>query len=75
MRNLQEYLENDFGLDLTGWTLTDAHGISANGNVITGDAINPNGFQEAWVVVIPEPTTSALALAALCLAMSRRRTT
>ncbi len=29
MRNLQEYLENDIGLDLIGWTLTDAHSISA----------------------------------------------
>ena len=31
------------------------------------------GFDEVYFVVVPEPTTCTLALAALCLAMSRRR--
>ncbi len=31
-------------------------------------------FNSSGDLVIPEPTTSALALAALCLAMSKRRT-
>ncbi|MEP4079598.1 hypothetical protein [Haloferula sp.] len=36
------------GLDLTGWTLTSAVGISADGNVIAGNGINASGDPEAW---------------------------
>ena len=50
----------DFGLDLTGWSLTDATGISANGNTIVGFGINPDGNKEAWIATIPEPGTVML---------------
>ena len=53
------------------------------GNVAGGDSfgftnLSPPVFTSRlfngdWIRVIPEPTTAALALAALCLAMSRRR--
>jgi uncharacterized membrane protein len=36
------------GLDLTGWTLSEARGISANGRVIVGTGTNPDGNTEAW---------------------------
>ncbi len=36
------------GLNLTGWTLTDARGVSADGLVIVGTGINPQGNIEAW---------------------------
>ncbi len=63
------------GIDLTGWTLTEATGISDNGLTIVCSGINPSGFNEAWVVIadnvgelnqplagepIPEPATIAL---------------
>ena len=77
MRKLQDVLEVDLGLDLTGWTLSVAKDISADGRVITGTGFNPDGELEAWLAVlsepIPEPTTCTLALAALCLAIGRRR--
>ena len=57
MRNLQEVLENDYGLDLTGWTLQSATGISDDGTVIVGGGPNPNGDFEAWRAVIPHPIT------------------
>jgi len=71
MLNLKEILVGSFGLDLTGWTLTAANGISGDGLTIVGTGINPLGFQEAWVATIPEPLTlSFLALGGLVL---RRR--
>jgi len=39
--------------NLTGWTLTDATGISADGTIIVGDGIDPQGNDEAWIADIP----------------------
>ncbi len=36
------------GLNLSGWELSEARGISANGRVIVGTGINPAGDFEAW---------------------------
>lgn len=36
------------GIDMTGWQLTAATGISADGSVIVGTGINPDGQEEAW---------------------------
>jgi hypothetical protein len=59
---------------LTGWTLQQALGISADGNTIVGDGIDPNGLTEGWIATIPEPTTDLLVMAGvLGLAMARRR--
>jgi probable HAF family extracellular repeat protein len=62
MRNLQEVLENDYGLDLSGWTLRRALGISNDGMKIVGYGTNPDGYQEAWIAVIPEPSLAILLL-------------
>jgi probable HAF family extracellular repeat protein len=59
MRNLKEVLENDFTLDLNGWTLTWANEISANGTVIVGRGYNPEGNREAWVATFSEPVIEA----------------
>lgn len=48
------------GVDLTGWGLSYARAISADGRVIVGEGRNPNGDLEAWVAVIPEPGTALL---------------
>ncbi len=48
MVDLNTYLPA-LGIDTTGWTLTDAHGISADGRAITGTGTF-NGDQRAFVV-------------------------
>ena len=52
-RNLKTVLENDFGLNLAGWTLGQARGISGDGSVIVGYGTNPSGQQEAWIAHVP----------------------
>lgn len=49
IRNLREVLVNEHGLNLAGWTLTRATGISGNGRVIVGYGTNPSGQQEGWI--------------------------
>lgn len=72
MRSLQSVLTEDFGLDLTGWTLNEALGVSNNGLTIVGRGINPNGFLEAWIATVPEPCAFAF-LASGGLVLTRRR--
>jgi probable HAF family extracellular repeat protein len=72
MRSLREWLVTECGLDLTGWTLEDATGISADGTIIVGNGINPDGQSQAWVATIPEPATVWLLSFAL-LPLARRR--
>jgi len=60
MQSLQSLLVNDYGLELTGWTLLSASGISANGLTIVGYGINPDGYEEAWVATVPEPCSLLL---------------
>jgi len=60
LRNLKDVLVNDFGLDLTGWTLIDANDISADGLTIVGYGTNPDGNFEAWRAVVPVPGTLLL---------------
>lgn len=52
MVSLSDLLVAD-GVDLTGWTLEAATGISADGHIIVGNGINPLGLHEAWIVRLP----------------------
>lgn len=65
MRDLRDVLVNGFGLDLTGWTLRYVSDISADGTAIVGMGLNPNGDYEAFLALVPEP--SSLSLALLCV--------
>jgi probable HAF family extracellular repeat protein len=75
MRSLQDVLVAS-GVDLTGWTLIRAGGISADGRYVVGVGSNPSGSTEAFLVFIPEPSSLALAsvgLATLALRGAARR--
>jgi probable HAF family extracellular repeat protein len=73
MRNLRTLLADELGLDLGGWTLTEATGISDDGLTLVGSGINPDGVEQAWIAVIPEPATGILLAAGLAALASRHR--
>jgi probable HAF family extracellular repeat protein len=52
MRSLKELLTNVYGVDLNGWTLTEANSITDDGETIVGVGVNPDGNQEAWLANI-----------------------
>lgn len=72
MRSLRGLL-TDLGLDLTGWTLESANGVSADGRTIVGSGRNAFGQHEAWLVVIPEPSVITIML--MGIVAGRRRIT
>ncbi len=49
MRSLKQVLTNDYGLNLNGWDLIEATGISADGLSIVGFGFNSSGNTEAWI--------------------------
>ena len=63
-RTLSDALTNEFGLDLSGWFLISATGISDDGRTIVGYGQNPQGDREAWMAVIQPsvPLVPALGL-------------
>jgi hypothetical protein len=54
-RLLHEILRDDHGMDLDGWVLEQAFGISADGTTIVGRGRTREGKQEAWVARLPPP--------------------
>lgn len=63
------------GVDLAGWTLTSATGISDDGSVLVGTGLF-EGQQRAWMVSnVPAPGAAVLPGMAALFAMSRRRRT
>jgi uncharacterized membrane protein len=66
------------GIDLTGWTLTSATAVAADGRTVAGFGFNPDGQVQGWVaelplVLIPEPSTALLlGLGLAVLGVARR---
>lgn len=56
MERLVDVLANEYGLDMAGWVLENATGISADGSVIVGTGTFA-GLQQAWVARLPQPGT------------------
>jgi probable HAF family extracellular repeat protein len=65
MRSIQNLLENEYGLDLTGWTLISATCISNDALIIAGTGKNPNGKKEAWVATFPPPPANLISFSEL----------
>lgn len=73
MVSMKNYLV-DNGIDLAGWTLQFAGGVSADGRTIVGYGLNPHGQTEAWVAVVPESSTLLFAsVGAIALVTMIRR--
>jgi probable HAF family extracellular repeat protein len=43
------------GVSTTGWTLTSAQGVSADGQVIVGSGVDPNGRTQGWIARLGPP--------------------
>ncbi len=70
MVDLNEYLPS-LGVDLTGWVLTSAEDVSADGQTILGLGLFA-GNTRSWVVTIPSPSAVGL-MAFAGIACARRR--
>jgi probable HAF family extracellular repeat protein len=52
MRAIETLLE-EAAVDLAGWQLVHASGVSMNGKVVTGWGTNPSGAVESWIARLP----------------------
>ncbi|MHB1038235.1 MAG: PEP-CTERM sorting domain-containing protein [Pirellulales bacterium] len=53
-RDLKQVLENDYGVNLAGWSLSRANSVSYDGTVIAGDGYYiPSSQARGWVVNLP----------------------
>lgn len=73
VRRLVDILEDDLGIDMTGWQLIGAEDVSADGNTIVGDAFDPQGIRRGFIVTIPAPASAAMIPFACAMCMRRRR--
>ncbi len=69
--DLNEFLPS-LGLDLTGWVLTAALDVSADGMTLIGEGIF-DGARRAWVATIPAPGAAGLMAVAGIVCARRRR--
>jgi probable HAF family extracellular repeat protein len=60
------------GLDLSGWILRSATGVSGDGRVIVGSGVFA-GIEQGWVATIPAPGTGGLLMLAGFACVRRRR--
>ena len=50
--NLETLLKYKYGIDLTGWNLTNVTSISTDGKIISGNGRNPDRKYEAWIIFL-----------------------
>lgn len=67
IRDLRSVLINEYGLDLTGWSLSAAFDITPDGMTMVGAGHGPSGGQEAWIVHLPEPSVGLLLVVAVAV--------
>ena len=61
------------GVDMSGWELLRATGVSANGRVVTGIGASPRAGNRTWVAyLVPEPASTMLAVGVFVASASRR---
>jgi len=53
LQDLKTVLGKGYHVNVSGWQLLEAIGISADGCTIVGNGINPQGDIEPWLAVIP----------------------
>jgi probable HAF family extracellular repeat protein len=73
MRSLRDILEEDLGIDLTGWTLDKPPVMSSDGGTMIALATNPDGEVEAFVSYVPEPSGGLYAGIAMLAWLNGRR--
>lgn len=61
MRSLRRVLIDVYRFDLTGWTLFQASGVSADGFTIVGHGRSPDGQTEGWIVRLPDCNGNGIA--------------
>jgi len=54
LRAVSDLLSNDGQAASAGWSLARARGISADGRVIVGEGIDPEGTARGWIVTLSE---------------------
>lgn len=59
-RGIKSMLEDEFGLDLTGWLLISAEAITDDKTTLVGYGRNPDDDLEAWRAIIPPPVAGDL---------------
>jgi uncharacterized membrane protein len=59
MRDLWDVLVQE-GNDLSGWTLTEATGVSDDGRAIVGFGDNPDALERGWVATLGNPEVPLL---------------
>jgi probable HAF family extracellular repeat protein len=60
MQLVQTILTSCGGINTTGWTLTNAVAISADGKTIVGTGVDPNGATESWIARLQFSLCSAV---------------
>jgi probable HAF family extracellular repeat protein len=76
-RYLLDVFVNDYGLDLTGWTMMSVSGVSADGRTFAGGGyyeVSPGEFaSRPWIAHIPEPSALSAFSLGLILSMTHAR--
>src|SRR5262249_773120 len=51
MQNLDDVLSSEYGLNLAGWEIDSATGVSTDGETIVGNGVDPTGHSQGFVAL------------------------